>query len=108
MYRLSLAIPLICARSGHAFDEAFKPARARSQVQRLEFCHTPKHGSWLSIAETELSSMTRQYVTGRRFATFEELSTQTTAWHQHSYSRQRTVDWQFKVDDASQTEVDLP
>jgi len=83
-----------------AFYEAFKPARARSQVQRLEFCHTPKHGSWLNIAENELSSMTRQCVTGRRFATIEELSMQTTAWHEHSNSRQETIDWQFKVDDA--------
>jgi hypothetical protein len=73
---------------------------ATRREPRLEFCHRPKHGSWLNIAENELSSMTRQCVTGRRFATLEELSTQTTAWHQHSNSRQRTVDWQFKVDDA--------
>src|SRR5438445_1539482 len=56
-----------------AFYEAFEPAMARALVQRLEFCHTPKHGSWLNIAENELSSMTRQCVTGRRFATVEEL-----------------------------------
>jgi hypothetical protein len=83
-----------------AFYEAFEPAMARALVQRLEFCHTPKHGSWLNIAENELSSMTRQCVTGRRFATVEELGGQTTAWHEHSNACQRTVDWQFKVDDA--------
>jgi DDE superfamily endonuclease len=83
-----------------AFYEAFEPATARALVQRLEFCHTPKHGSWLNIAENELSSMTRQCVTGRRFATVEELGEQTTAWHEHSNARQRTVDWQFKVGDA--------
>ena len=83
-----------------AFYEAFKPATARALVQRLEFCHTPKHGSWLNIAENELSSMTRQCVTSRRFATVEELREQTTAWHEHSNARQRTVDWQFQVDDA--------
>jgi hypothetical protein len=83
-----------------AFYEAFKPATARTLVQRLEFCHTPKHGSWLNIAENELSSMTRQCVTSRRFATVEELREQTTAWHEHSNARQRTVDWQFQVDDA--------
>jgi hypothetical protein len=44
--------------------------------------------------------MTRQCVTGRRFAAVEELRQQTTAWHEHSNARQRTVDWQFKVDDA--------
>jgi len=83
-----------------AFYEAFEPAMARALVQRLEFCHTPKHGSWLNIAENELSSMTRQCVTGRRFATVEELGDQTTAWHEYSNGRQRTVDWQFRVDDA--------
>jgi hypothetical protein len=83
-----------------AFYETFAPEQARHLVRRLEFCHTPKHGSWLNIAENELSSMTRQCVTGRRFATIEELRTETTAWHNHSNARQRGVDWQFKVDDA--------
>src|ERR1700687_1941147 len=54
-----------------AFYEAFAAEKARSLVRRLEFCHTPKHGSWLNIAENELSSMTRQCVTGRRCATGE-------------------------------------
>jgi hypothetical protein len=83
-----------------AFYEAFDPAEARSLVRRLEFCHTPKHGSWLNIAENELSSMTRQCVTGRRFATTDELRGETSAWHDRSNARQRCVDWQFKVDDA--------
>jgi DDE superfamily endonuclease len=82
------------AHSKSAFYEAFQPRMARSLVQRLEFCHTPKHGSWLNFAENELSSMTWQCVTGRRFATIEELSVQTTAWHEHSNARQRTVDCQ--------------
>jgi hypothetical protein len=83
-----------------AFYEVFKPETARALVRRLEYCHTPKHGSWLNIAENELSSMTRQCITGRRFATVEELRAETTAWHEHSNARQRGVDWQFKVDDA--------
>lgn len=83
-----------------AFYEAFEPAKARLLVRRLEYCHTPKHGSWLNIAENELSSMTRQCVTGRRFATVEDLGGETTAWYEHSNAHQRTVDWQFQVDDA--------
>jgi hypothetical protein len=83
-----------------AFYEAFEPGKARGLVRRLAFCHTPKHGSWLNIAENELSSMTRQCLTGRRFATVEELREETTAWHEHSNARQRGVDWQFKIDDA--------
>ena len=42
-----------------AFYESFAPARARQLVCRIEFCYTPKHGSWLNIAENELSSLTR-------------------------------------------------
>jgi len=83
-----------------AFYETFEPQEARSLVRRLEFCHTPKHGSWLNIAENELSSMTRQCITGRRFATVDELRQQTTAWYDHHNARQRQVDWQFRVDDA--------
>ena len=83
-----------------AFYETFEPEKARSLVRHLAFCHTPKHGSWLNIAENELSAMTRQCLTGRRFATVEEIREETTAWHDHSNARQRGVDWQFKVDDA--------
>jgi DDE superfamily endonuclease len=83
-----------------AFYETFAPEKARALVRQVEFCHTPKHGSWLNIAENELSSMTRQCVTGRRFATAEELRAETTAWHEQSNARQRGVSWQFKVDDA--------
>ena len=73
---------------------------ARSLVRRLEFRHTPKHGSWLNIAENELSAMTRQCVQGRRFATVEELRTETAAWHEYINDKQRGVDWQFRTTDA--------
>jgi hypothetical protein len=83
-----------------AFYEAFEPEKARAIVRRLEFRYTPKHGSWLNIAENELSSMTRQCVKGRRFATIEALRHETAAWQHQSNAKQRGVDWQFKVDDA--------
>jgi DDE superfamily endonuclease len=83
-----------------AFYEAFEPETARQVVRRLEFRHTPRHGSWLNVAENELSSMTRQCVEARRFATVEALRSETAAWHQRSNAKQRGVDWQFKVDDA--------
>src|SRR5947207_2717991 len=83
-----------------AFYEAFEPERARALVRRIEFCYTPKHGSWLNIAENELSSLTRQCVAGRRFGTIEELRAETAAWAARSNDQQRGVDWQFKVEDA--------
>ena len=83
-----------------AFYEAFEPEKARAIVRRLEFRPTPKHGSWLNIAENELSSMTRQCVRHRRFWTIEALRRETAAWQHHTNGKQRGVDWQFKVDDA--------
>lgn len=83
-----------------AFYEAFDAEAARAIVRRLEFRHTPKHGSWLNIAECELSALTRQCIQDRRFATIDELRKETTAWHQHTNNKQRGVDWQFRIDDA--------
>ncbi|MBI1903660.1 MAG: IS630 family transposase [Planctomycetia bacterium] len=83
-----------------AFYEAFAPERARQLVRRLEFRHTPKHGSWLNIAENELSSLTRQCVVGRRFGDIETLRTETAAWSSDVNATQRGVDWQMKLDDA--------
>ena len=83
-----------------AFYEAFDPARARQLVRRLVFCHTPKHGSWLNIAENELSSVTRQCVSGRRFGDAETLRVETSAWSTDVNHTQRGVDWQMTIDDA--------
>jgi hypothetical protein len=83
-----------------AFYEAFKPARARELVRRIEFHHTPKHGSWLNIAENELSSLTRQCVSERRFADIGVLREETFAWTTDINTTQRGVDWQMKIGDA--------
>jgi len=83
-----------------AFYEAFDPERARRLVRRIEFRHTPKHGSWLNIAENELSSLTRQCVSGRRFPDAASLARETSAWSSDVNSTQRGVDWQMKVHDA--------
>jgi len=83
-----------------AFYEAFEPERARQLVRRIEFCYTPKHGSWLNIAENELSALTRQCIDGRRFGDIETLQVETSAWSCDVNHAQRGVDWQMKVDDA--------
>jgi hypothetical protein len=83
-----------------AFYEVFEPARARQLVRRIEFRYTPKHGSWLNIAENELSSLTRQCVSGRRFADIAMLRDETAAWSTDVNATQRGVDWQMKIDDA--------
>jgi len=71
-----------------AFYEAFDPATAWSLIRRLEFRHTPKHDSWLNIAENELSAL------------IGELREETAAWHEYTNEKQRGVDWQLRIDDA--------
>lgn len=83
-----------------AFYEVFEPERARRLVQRIEFHHTPKHGSWLNIAENELSSLTRQCTSRRRFPDEATLRRETKSWSTDVNTTQRGVDWRMKVQDA--------
>jgi len=83
-----------------AFYDALPPEEARALVRRLEFRFTPKHGSWLNIAENELSCMTRQCLTGRRIEDIELLREETDAWSAATNEKQRGVEWQFTTDDA--------
>ena len=83
-----------------AFYEVFEPSRARELVRRVEFCYTPKHGSWLNIAENELSCLTRQCIGDRRIGDMGELRSEIAAWSADVNEAQRGVDWQMKIDDA--------
>jgi len=83
-----------------AFYEAFEAKKARELVRRIEFHYTPKHGSWLNIAENELSSMTRQCISGRRIESIKMLRGETSAWADFGNENQRGVDWQFTVEKA--------
>jgi hypothetical protein len=83
-----------------AFYEAFEPAVARAYLKRIEFVFTPKHGSWLNVAECELSCMTSQCLAGRRIGEMDDLQAEIAAWYKRTNEKQRGVDWQFKIDDA--------
>jgi hypothetical protein len=83
-----------------AFYEAFPPTRARQLVRRIEFRYTPKHGSWLNIAENELSSLTRQCIGGRRIGDLKTLRKQIRDWSNDVNTTQRGVDWQMTIADA--------
>jgi transposase len=83
-----------------AFYEAFEAAKARELVRRIDFHFTPKHGSWLNIAENELSSMTRQSISGRRIKDIKMLRAETSAWADSSNDKQRGVNWQFTIENA--------
>jgi hypothetical protein len=103
-YRQCAKITLVCdnlnTHTIGAFYEAFSPARARKLVRRIEFRQTPKHGSWLNIAENELSSMTRQCLHGRRLGDLQTLRQEISAWFTDVNKTQRGVDWQMKISDA--------
>jgi hypothetical protein len=97
-------VTLICdqlnTHTKGAFYVAFEPAVARAYLQRLRFVYTPKHGSWLNIAECELSALSRQSLAGRRIGYLEVLQHETAAWSTDVNEKQRAVDWQFQIDDA--------
>lgn len=79
--------------------QAFPPEQAHTLAQRLEIHHTPKHGSWLNIAEIELSALTRQCL-DRRISDLDTLNTELAAWQNATNTDQRQVDWQFTTHDA--------
>lgn len=79
--------------------EAFDPAKAHALAQRLEIHHTPKHGSWLNIAEIELSALTRQCL-DRRIDDIDVLNGELAAWENAVNTAQRQVNWHFTTSDA--------
>jgi len=83
-----------------AFYEAFPADKAREYVRRLSFVHTPKHGSWLNVAECELSCMTSQCIVGRRIGELEVLQSEIKAWADKTNNKQRGIDWHFTVENA--------
>jgi len=80
--------------------ETFPPEEAFRLAQRLEIHYTPVHGSWLNIAEIELSSMAAQCLGQRRIPGIKSLNQELSAWHTQRNVSQKGVDWQFKTKDA--------
>jgi hypothetical protein len=78
---------------------AFPANEAKRLADRLEIHFTPKHGSWLNIAEIELSVLKRQCLTGR-IDCIEKMRSKVSAWNIDRNNRQSIVDWQFRTDEA--------
>ena len=79
--------------------EAFPPEKARQLASRLEIHYTPKHGSWLNIAEIELSVLERQCL-GRRISSVDLLNHEISAWSFYRNNATSAVDWHFTTKDA--------
>lgn len=82
-----------------ALYEVFPPAEAKRLVDKLEIHHTPKHGSWLNIAEIELSVLSRQCL-NRRVPDAATLVREVAAWQERRNTTTCTVDWHFTTADA--------
>lgn len=83
-----------------SFYEAFPPQTAYRLAQKFEMHYTPKHGSWLNIAETELSALTMQCLGNRRIHSLEELNGTISDWEKDRNKKQVGVKWHFTAEDA--------
>lgn len=80
--------------------EILPPEEARQIVRKIDFQYTPKHGSWLNMAEIEISVLNRQCLYDRYIPSMELLEKEIYAWEQHRNSTKAQVDWMFAIDDA--------
>jgi hypothetical protein len=97
--KIRLVMDNLNTHSISSLYEAFSPVVARRLAKRLEIHHTPKHGSWLNIAEIELSAMTRQCL-DRRIPDLIPLRCELSAWETARNKSQKGVDWQFATETA--------
>ena len=79
--------------------EAFPPEEAKRVWDRFEFVYTPKHGSWLNMAEIELNVLNSQCL-NRRIDNIEEIKSEVRAWENHRNNKKCSINWRFTTKDA--------
>ena len=97
--RITLVMDNLNTHTGASLYKAFEPAKARRLLKKLEFVHTPKHGSWLNMAEIEFSAMDRQCL-DRRLPDTDTVRKETTAWATRRNARGAPAQWRFTTEDA--------
>lgn len=97
--KIVLVMDNLNTHSGASLYEAFAPEEARRLLDKLEIHHTPKHGSWLNIAEIELRVLSGQCL-DRRIASKETLAAEVAAWEKERNAEGAAVDWRFTTKDA--------
>ncbi len=97
--RVVLVMDQLNTHSAASLYEAFPPQQAQRLAQRLEIHHTPKHGSWLNMAEIELSALARQALS-RRIARQDTLEHRVAGWERQRNAAATIVDWQFTTEHA--------
>lgn len=96
---ISLVMDNLASHSAAALYETFRPVEAKRLLDRLEFVFTPKHGSWLNMAEIELNVLTKQCL-NRRIDKINMIKTEVKAWETHRNNKNAKIKWQFKTEDA--------
>ena len=97
--KITLVMDNFKTHSIGAFYEVFTPDEAKRLIDKFEFVFTPKHGSWLNMAEIELHIINSQCLK-RHIATIEDLKQEIVAWQEHSNNKDRKINWQFSTADA--------
>lgn len=97
--RLTLVCDNLATHDPASLYKAFEPAEALRLARRLELVYTPKHGSWLNIAESELAALTRQAL-DRRIAAQAEVAAEADAWRDRRNAKQVGIEWRFTTEDA--------
>ena len=97
--KIVLVMDNLNTHNGASFYETFSPEEARRLLNRLEIHYTPKHGSWLNIAEIELRVLSGQCL-NRRIPDRQTLEHEVAAWQNQRNFQQAKVDWQFSIDKA--------
>jgi transposase len=97
--RIVLVMDNLNTHSPASLYEAFDPAEARRLANKLEIHYTPKHGSWLNMAEIELSVLSRQCL-DRRVPDFESLQAEVAAWQERRDETGGEIEWRFTTEDA--------
>ena len=97
--RITLVMDNLNTHTGASLYKAFSPEVARSLLDKLDFVYTPKHGSWLNMAECEFSVLGRQCL-DRRLPDRETVNTEVQAWVNKRNQAKQSVDWRFTTQDA--------
>jgi len=97
--KITLVMDNFKTHSASAFYETFEPAEAKKLWDRFEFVYTPKHGSWLNMAEIELHVLNGQCL-NRRLATMEKIKQEVEAWQNNRNNKNSKINWQFTNNDA--------
>jgi hypothetical protein len=97
--KIILVMDNLNTHNGSSLYERFEPAEAKRILDKLEIHHTPKHGSWLNMAEIELSHLSRQCL-DRRLPNQETIEKEAMAWCKERNGKTVTIDWQFTTEDA--------